>query len=158
MSAVLKNNHINIRKMTIKDIDEVFKNELNSFTHPWTKGIFHDCLRVGYNCLVAEINEKIIGHAILSVSYGEAHLLNLSVAPKYQNNGIGRFLLRRTLRLAVDHGMDTIFLEVRVSNKAAQKLYLSEGFCEVGRRNGYYPHMIKGREDAIVYAKPISLT
>tara|TARA_Y100001935_G_scaffold223408_1_gene198820 strand:+ start:53195 stop:53671 length:477 start_codon:yes stop_codon:yes gene_type:complete len=155
VSAVLKNN-ISIRDMKIDDVDKVFMNELHSFTYPWTKGIFHDCLRVGYNCLVAEFNNKIVGHAVLSASYGEAHLLNLSVAPDYQNNGIGRILLRRASRLAIEQGMDTIFLEVRISNVGAQSLYQSEGFCEVGRRNGYYPHATNGREDAIIYAKPIN--
>jgi ribosomal-protein-alanine N-acetyltransferase len=45
-----------------------------------------------------------------------------------------------------------VFLEVRESNESAIGLYLSEGFCETGRRPSYYPS-VTGREDALVFAR-----
>ena len=33
----------------------------------------------------------------------------------------------------------TVFLEVRPSNRPALRLYAGAGFCEVGLRRGYYP-------------------
>lgn len=47
--------------------------------------------------------------------------------------------------------MKQFILEVRVSNNPAKKLYLSEGFSEIGRRAGYYPDGAS-REDAVVMA------
>ncbi|NBS11482.1 MAG: ribosomal-protein-alanine N-acetyltransferase, partial [Gammaproteobacteria bacterium] len=43
-----------------------------------------------------------------------------------------------------------LFLEVRASNGAAQRLYDRAGFNELGRRRNYYP-TASGREDAMVY-------
>ena len=155
MSAILKEPNLIIRKMREQDLEAVFENEKAAYTHPWTKGILRDCLRVGYHCQVVEQGGDLIGHAVLSAAVGEAHLLNISVAPAQQRRGIGRRLLRRMLRIAGEQGADTVFLEVRVSNAPAQYLYQSEGFCELGRRSGYYPHDKDGREDAVIYAKPL---
>jgi ribosomal-protein-alanine N-acetyltransferase len=45
-----------------------------------------------------------------------------------------------------------MFLEVRPSNAAAQCLYRSAGFNEVGMRRNYYPARV-AREDAIIMAR-----
>lgn len=155
MSAVIQEPGLVIRGMREEDLDKVFENEQAAYTHPWTRGILRDCLRVGYHCQVVELSGVLLGHAVLSAAVGEAHLLNISVAPSQQNRGIGRRLLKRMVRLAGERGADTLFLEVRTGNTAAQYLYQSEGFCEVGRRRGYYPHEEHGREDAVIYAKPL---
>lgn len=155
MSAILKEPRLTIRKMREQDLEVVLDNELAAYTHPWTLGILRDCLRVGYHCQVVEREGELVGHAVLSAAAGEAHLLNISVAPEHQKQGIGRRLLKRMVRLAGEQGADTLFLEVRTSNTNAQYLYQSEGFCEVGRRRGYYPHDDHGREDAVIYAKPL---
>lgn len=137
------------------DLETVFANERAAYTHPWTMGILRDCLRVGYDCHVVLQDNHIVGHVVLSVSVGEAHLLNLCVTKAAQRQGLGRRLLKRVMRLAREKETDTVFLEVRTSNVAARRLYESEGFCEVGRRRGYYPHEEHDREDAVVYAKPL---
>lgn len=155
MSAVIQEPGIEIRAMREGDLEAVFFNEREAYSHPWTLGILRDCLRVGYDCLVAKRDGVIVAHSVLSVAAGEAHLLNLCVAPDCQGEGIGRRLLLRVVRLAQEKQVDTLFLEVRASNGHARGLYESEGFCEVGRRRGYYPHDEHEREDAIVYAKPL---
>lgn len=140
--------------MRLEEVDEVMGNELAAYDHPWTAGIFQDCLRVGYCCWVCAMGGEPVGHGVLSVAAGEAHLLNLCVHPQWQGHGLGRRLLHRFLRLAAKHHADTVFLEVRVSNKAAIALYESEGFNEIGARRNYYPTDI-GSEDAIVFAKTL---
>jgi ribosomal-protein-alanine N-acetyltransferase len=90
----------------------------------------------------------------MSVAVGEAHILNLCVAPAWQGEGLGRRLLERLLGVARQHHADTAYLEVRMSNDKAIALYESVGFREIGRRRGYYPHQV-GREDALVYAKTL---
>ena len=154
MSAVLQEPTPFLRAMTADDLATVIAIEHSAYTHPWSEGILRDCLRVGYNCWVCEVGRDIIGHAVMSVAIGEAHLLNICVGPEWQGRGIGRRLLRRMLRIAREHDADTVFLEVRAANEAARALYESEGFGEIGRRRGYYP-ATKGREDAIVYAKAL---
>mgnify|MGYP001590331421 FL=1 len=154
MSAVLQDPLPFIRSMRAEDLSTVIQVETAAYAYPWSEGIMRDCLRVGYSCWVCELGNDLVGHAVMSIAVGEAHLLNICVGPGWQGRGLGRRLLRRMLRIARERDADTMFLEVRVSNDAAQGLYEAEGFAEVGRRRDYYPARY-GREDAIVYAKAI---
>ena len=152
MSAILKNPLLKLRTMEVEDLDAVMMIEELTYTHPWTIGIFRDCLRVGYCSWVMEIDGEVIGYGVMSVAAGEAHILNICIQPDFQGRGLGRKIMHRLVTLARDHGVDTMFLEVRYSNRVAQILYESEGFNEIGQRRGYYPHS-DGREDALVFAK-----
>lgn len=133
------------------DIDAVVAIENRSYVFPWTTGIFRDCLRAGHQCWVLEAGIQLLGYGVLSAAAGEAHLLNICIAPEYQGRGHGRRLLRRMIDLARWHKAQQVFLEVRPSNPAAIALYREEGFNEIGQRPNYYP-AAKGREDAIVMA------
>ncbi len=137
------------------DLDAVLSIERCAYPYPWTEVIFRDCLRVGYSCWIAECSEGVVAYTVLSIAAGEAHLLNLCVDPSRQREGIGRRLLRHVLRLAREHGANTLFLEVRPSNDAAVSLYRDAGFVEVGTRRDYYPARGLKREDAMVLALPL---
>ena len=151
MSALLKDPLLKMRPMEEADIDAVMEVEVRAYPFPWTHGIFRDCLKVGYHCWVYILNETIAGYSVMSVAVGEAHILNVCVAPEHQGRGLGRRLLERMLTQARKEGADTAFLEVRISNRPAIRLYETAGFNEVGLRRGYYPNH-SGREDAVVMA------
>ncbi|WP_456413371.1 ribosomal protein S18-alanine N-acetyltransferase [Thiolapillus sp.] len=142
------------RPMADADLPAVMRIEEQVYPHPWSRKIFHDCLRTGYECLVYEASQEILAYSVMSAAAGEAHLLNLSVHPQQQGNGLGRQVLRRVIQRAREKPADTLFLEVRVSNQVARRLYESEGFNEIGQRFGYYP-ADNGREDALVFALPL---
>lgn len=146
-----KMQQINIRPMLSADIDGVMQVEKSAYPFPWTKGIFSDCMRVGYDCLVAQLDQQLIAHAVLSSGVGESHILNLTVGSDFQGQGIGRQLLLHLIDLSRLRGSDIILLEVRPSNKAAIQLYDSAGFNEIGCRKAYYP-VPDGKEDALVLA------
>lgn len=151
MSAILKDPTLHMRPMQEGDLEEVMAIERLAYPFPWTLGIFRDCLRVGYCCWVCTRAGRIIGYGVMSVAAGEAHILNVCVMPDLQGQGLGRRLMRRLITLAGGHGADTVFLEVRASNRKALHLYLDLGFNEIGLRRGYYP-LEKGHEDAVVMA------
>jgi ribosomal-protein-alanine N-acetyltransferase len=138
-----------IRPMRESDLAQVAQIEQASYRFPWTAGIFHDCLRVGYTCIVAEIDFLLVGYGVLSSGAGEAHLLNLCVAENFRCRGLGRRLLQELLRRARDANARVVFLEARPSNTGAIRLYQALGFVQVGVRRGYY-QAVGGREDAIV--------
>ena len=148
MVAVLEPEY-SIRPMGRDDADAVFEIEQVSYPFPWTRAIFFDCLRIGYCCRVIEFDDGIAGYAILSAAAGEAHLLNLCVAPDHRRNGLGQMLLDGVLVDACLLQAGRLFLEVRPSNKPAIKLYRQNDFHVIGRRAGYYPGP-GGREDALV--------
>jgi ribosomal-protein-alanine N-acetyltransferase len=62
---------------------------------------------------------------------------------------VGKRLLEYLIERGAAAGMSEAFLEVRPSNTAAIRLYLSLGFEQVGMRRGYY-QAVGGREDAAV--------
>lgn len=140
-----------LRPMTSADLDAVMAIEQRCYPFPWTRGIFSDCLRVGYVCRVVEAEKQLLGYGVMSHGAQEAHILNLCVCPESRRHGYARVLLQSLLRDAKTLGADTVLLEVRVSNSAAIALYSTLGFNEIGLRKGYYPAE-RGREDALLFA------
>ncbi len=140
---------VQLRPMAEEDLARVSAVERESYSFPWSEGIFRDCLRVGYVCRVVEIGFNLVGYGVMSTGAGEAHILNLCVRETMRGRGIGRTLLRQLLDLAAEAGVEDAFLEVRPSNLAAIRLYQSLGFVQVGVRKGYY-QAAGGREDATV--------
>jgi len=145
---------LHFRFMTSGDVPEVMAIENDVHLAPWTEGIFQDCIRVAYHCEVAEQDGKVLGYIVLSVSAGEAHLFNVCVRRDQQGKGLGRALVARAVEVARIREADSMFLEVRPSNKVALALYDSMGFNEVGVRKNYYPAK-NGREDALILALPL---
>ena len=140
-----------LRPMEQQDLASVLAIERRVYDFPWTTENFASCITANYECWMLMCDNTHAGHAVLSVAVGEAHLLNISVDSVYQRRGLGRSLLRFMLGRAEQIGAKVVFLEVRVSNRAAFQLYQSEGFNEIGTRKGYYPAQ-KAREDAMVLA------
>jgi ribosomal-protein-alanine N-acetyltransferase len=150
MAAVLRPNTA-MRAMLMDDLPDISAMENLSYEFPWSEGIFKDCLAAGYPCWVLCAETVIVGYGILSMGAGEAHVLNICIAPDRRGQGLGRHLLGRLLEIARWNGAERIFLEVRPSNPLARTLYESVGFSEIGVRPKYYPAH-GGREDAIVMA------
>ena len=151
MSAILANRGAGIRPLTGADLDAIMEIEVRAYDFPWTQGIFRDCLRVGYCCWCYENDEMIQAYGVMSAAAGESHILNLTVRPESQRQGIGSRLLKHFQQLARRHGADTLMLEVRPSNRNAISLYEKLGFNEIGVRRNYYP-AAEGREDALLLA------
>jgi ribosomal-protein-alanine N-acetyltransferase len=154
MSAVLDLSDYSLRPMTHDDLLQIAEIETRAYQYPWSRGILEDCLRVGYSCWVFEAEDRIQAYAIMSVMVGECHVMNLTVDPEAQGRGVGRVVLRQLIDVARNSRADTILLEARPSNAAALKLYISEGFNEIGTRKAYYPAK-RGREDAVILAKAL---
>ena len=149
--AASPGSELSFRTMHADDLKQIMAIEVQAYSHPWTQGIFKDCVR-GHRCWVAMQDDEIVGYGVLMMAPGEAHVLNLCVKPDQQRKGVGRALLRLLAKHSEQAGVDMILLEVRRSNQSAIDLYDDEGFHELGVRKGYYP-ADDGREDAIIFAK-----
>lgn len=146
-----------LRALHARDLPALMRIETQAYEFPWTEGIFRDCLAAGYDCWVLEDAGDLQGYGVLSAAAGEAHILNVCVAPARQGRGLGRLLVRRLLDLARWHRAAQVFLEVRPSNPVAIALYVSEGFKQIGVRKAYYPAH-GGREDALVMGIALAAT
>ena len=138
-----------IRPMRTLDVGQVVAIERASYQFPWSEGIFRDCLRVGYVCRVVSTARELMGYGVMSSGAGESHILNLCIGESFRCRGLGRRLMLSLIERAGALGAREAFLEVRPSNTAAIRLYLSMGFAQVGVRRGYY-QAVGGREDAAV--------
>ena len=145
---------MNIRTMTTDDLAEVIAAEALLHPFPWTQGNFADSLKAEHGMWVATEGDAMVGYAITTQVLDEAHLLNISVLPECQRAGRGGGFLVKLLDKARSAGAAHMYLEVRLSNQAAHRLYLNNGFIQIGLRKGYYPS-VNGREDAIVMAREL---
>lgn len=144
---------VRIRPMTEDDIARVLEIERASFTVPWTPATFFGLLRrPDAHLRVAESDGEIVGYAAVWVVLDQAELGDLAVVEGRRGQGIGTRLLGCVLDLARAHGVRDLYLEVRVSNTTARRLYERHGFRLAGRRPGYYA---RPKEDALVLRRVI---
>jgi [ribosomal protein S18]-alanine N-acetyltransferase len=146
------------RVMGVRDLDAVTAIEASAYGFPWTRGNFIDSLAAGY---LAEVLEEdgagLVGYYIAMPGVDEMHLLNVTVAPAWQGQGLGRLMLQALADHARAQGLASLWLEVRQGNQRARALYRQLGYAEVGLRRGYYPAAGR-REDAVVMSLPLQDT
>ncbi len=141
---------VNIRRMTIEDVDSVHAIECATFPKPWQREDFvkemtqNTCARY----LVAETDGNVIGFAGTWIVLDEAHITNVAVLEAYRGQGIGKKLTGALMQYAANLGVTFATLEVRRSNERAQNLYKGLGFQYVGVRKRYYED---NGEDAFIF-------
>jgi ribosomal-protein-alanine N-acetyltransferase len=150
------NDNKSIRPMQLSDLTEVMINERGAYPIPWSEGVMRDCIAGRNLCFVMQLNDMVVGHAIVMLVADETHLLNICISPAHARKGLCRFFLQYLIADARERKSALFFLEVRISNEVATQLYLTEGFNEVGVRPNYYPAE-KGREDALLMTLDLSV-
>ena len=89
--------------------------------------------------LIAEHRGRVVGFVLgFKHTPVEGRVFWLAVRPAYQNSGVGTRLLIALLRIFRSMAAISATLEVRVSNKRAQSLYMTMGFDIVSIYPGYY--------------------
>ncbi|AEI77383.1 ribosomal-protein-alanine acetyltransferase [Cupriavidus necator N-1] len=138
-------------RMSALDLEAVAGIEARAYSHPWTRGNFENSVKSGHLGLtLRDPVGTLVAYAVLMPVVDEMHLLNITVEPQRQRQGLGRLMLAVVLATAHAHRIHTMLLEVRPSNTGAIALYQAAGFAEIGRRKGYYPALGSKREDALV--------
>ncbi len=152
-SELVTENGLQFDRMQPHDLDEVVQVEtavFPSYGH-WTRQSFESAIKAGYDCwLVRDRSGKLIGYFVIKKVVDEAHLLTIAVHENWQGKGIGRLLLGKVLDMAVAMKIESLLLEVRLSNVRAIELYQNYGFVQIGRRKNYYAGADQSREDALV--------
>ena len=150
MLGIEKNmSDITFRKATLEDLDGIIRVELESFTLPWSRDAFYNEFVnnhfAHYFVLIHEGN--IIGYCGVWIIVDEAHITNIAISPEYRGLKLGENLMKKIIEYAKLHKVQSMTLEVRVSNHVAQSLYRKLGFQNGGIRKGYYTD---NYEDALV--------
>lgn len=139
---------LNIRDFKGNDVLAVAQIEADCFSSPWSEKALSDELEnPNANFLVCEKDDIICGYIGSIFVCDEASVTNVAVSPLFRRQGIGEALVSGLILRAKEKGIQSIFLEVRESNIAAQKLYKKCGFDAVSIRKGFYSNP---KEDAII--------
>lgn len=101
--------------------------------------------------VLAEEAGEILGYGSVTIALDTADVGNIAVTEVYRHGGVGTAVLNELCSLAKSKGVVKLFLEVRVSNAEAMRLYLKNGFKGVYARTRYYPD----GEDCLVMVKEL---
>lgn len=132
-------NNLEIRKMTLSDLQEIENTLEAEFDNFWNASILESELKNTLSkYIVAKIETEIVGFAGVIDTLDQFEITNIVVKKKFRNNGIGNALLIELIKLAKTNNKDKIILEVNNTNKPAIKLYEKNGFKNIGFRKKYY--------------------
>ena len=95
---------------------------------------------------------RLLGWAGFEHVCKEGSITNVAVEPAARRSGIGQALVERLIKEAENLSLESLILEVRVSNSAAIALYSKLGFVSLGIRPGFYE---APREDALMMRKTL---
>jgi tRNA threonylcarbamoyladenosine biosynthesis protein TsaB len=139
---------IRLRPMSADDVPAITDIERLVFSDPWPESFFLGELSQAWvHARVAEREGALAGYSLAWMGAGSGHLGNLAVVPEQRRRGVARALLDDLFAEAARRRVESLTLEVRASNFAAQALYRAHGFRLVGLRRGYYRDT---GEDALV--------
>lgn len=90
------------------------------------------------NAIIADVDSRMAGFALMQYFEEHAHLLLFAVAPEQRRQGVGRALWEWLERTAEVAGIGSVHLEVRARNTAARDFYRRQGFVDSETVRGYY--------------------
>lgn len=123
------------------------------FARAWAVSDFEELLRdrqVVADGIFDGPGRVCFGFAISRLAGSEAELLSIVVDPRFQGQGLGRYLLSTHFSRLSAFGVQEVFLEVEQANSSAIQLYRRFGFEQVGERAGYYLKKDGSRATALI--------
>ena len=143
--------NIEIVKMELEHIDDVYEIEKESFDDAWTRESIEAAMKYETeHWFVAFANGSAAGFVGAYSAADEGEILDIAVKKEYRRLGIGARLINHVIDFMRQHGAHLVSLEVRRSNASAIALYEKSGFESVGVRKRYYRN---NGEDAIIMIK-----
>lgn len=130
---------INFRPMNEADIQALVSLEAESFYDAWNENMLRNEISNQLTTyLIMEVAGKLVGYAGFWLVAGEAQITRVAVLEAERGQGYGTRLTAALVNKAWELGAEAITLEVRESNLAAQRAYLTCGFASEGIRPNYY--------------------
>ena len=139
---------VDILPMTKNDIDAVSEIERRVFSTAMSKNQFNLETERNFSFpFVLKFRNLVVGYAICWLIETEAQLIQIAIDRAFRSQHLGTALLHIVIQEMKKRGAEGLYLEVRRSNVAAQKLYRKFGFRIVGERPNYY---VQEKEDALL--------
>ena len=93
------------------------------------------------------------GFCIFNHVKEESEIITMAILPKYQNQGIGFFIVKELEEILLSMNCNKVYLEVASDNLIAIHLYEKLGFKSYGIRKNYYSISKDKKIDAILMKK-----
>jgi ribosomal-protein-alanine N-acetyltransferase len=140
---------VTITPMKRKHVREVIEIENRIFPRPWTPSLYLSEIAYGPDrrYWVALVDGAVVGYTGSMVIDEEAHVTTVGVAPEWHRQRVGLRLMHHLASELREAGVNSLTLEVRITNHGAQELYRRFGFAPAGIRKNYYPEV---NEDGLV--------
>ena len=147
-SPTLQAQGLHIASMTGDDLSQTLLIEKNTANNPWSETQFIDSMS---STVVLKDQNLVVGFAVLALVADQAELHNIAIHPDRQGQGLGTLFLSAVLD-SLPLIIKMLYLEVRVTNFRAIRLYSQLGFNKIAERKGYYRTEL-GSEDALIMSK-----
>jgi ribosomal-protein-alanine N-acetyltransferase len=140
----------------LEDLGAIAEIEYQLYPNPWHPHTFRSLLGQDRALVLAAADSDgdVVGYAVFWWVLDQGELANLAVTKGHQGRGLGGALLDEVLARAAEMGVESVFLEVRDSNRPARHLYATRGFGEIDVRRGYYQNP---KEDARVLMRSLDV-
>jgi ribosomal-protein-alanine N-acetyltransferase len=152
-----------IRYAVASDIASVIQVNATTLPEHYSDYFYYEILNEFPNTfIVAEISGAIVSYIMCRIEYGlsvirrfglarKGHVISIATLEEHRSKGIGTTLIQCAMEEMRKAGCKEVFLEVRVTNDEAVRLYRKLGFQVTSTMQGYY----KDGESAYLMAQHI---
>jgi [ribosomal protein S18]-alanine N-acetyltransferase len=153
-----------IRRCEDRDLTSVVNINMVTLPEHYSDYFFESLLReLPEAFIVAEVDEKVVGYIMCKIEFGfsnfrklgfvkKGHVVSVAVLDQHRGKGIGKALMLEGINGVISRKSDEIYLEVRISNTQAIRMYQKLGFQIKSRLRSYY----RDGEDAYLMALEFS--
>ncbi len=153
-----------IRRCEASDLQAVIDINMTALPEHYSDYFFESILReLPEAFILAELNNKIVGYIMCKIEFGfsnfrklgfvkKGHVVSVAVLEEHRGKSIGTALMVEGINGVMHRKADEIYLEVRVSNTSAIKMYQKLRFEIKSRLRSYY----RDGEDAYLMALELS--
>ncbi|MFQ5969391.1 MAG: GNAT family N-acetyltransferase [Nitrososphaerales archaeon] len=151
MQTALRNvgNYL-VRRCEQEDLPSVIDINMSTLPEHYSDYFFESILKeLPESFLIAELDGKVVGYIMCKLEFGfsnfrklgfvkKGHVVSVAVLDEHRGKGLGKALMQEAMSGLISKKTDEIYLEVRMSNESAIKMYEHLRFMIKTKIRGYY--------------------
>lgn len=139
-----------VRRCEQEDLPSVIEINMSTLPEHYSDYFFESILKeLPESFLIAELDGKVVGYIMCKLEFGfsnfrklgfvkKGHVVSVAVLDEHRGKGLGKALMQEATSGLIAKKADEIYLEVRISNESAVKMYERLGFVIKTKIRAYY--------------------